>query len=187
MNYGSNVLFSIMSEVKNLRHELNRLANTSRGAPRVGGTLSQRLGSWYTLCYREAPVSWPYHLPPGDQRTRFGQVNEELGGWLFSTAMVAQAVFTGLAFTSWDADQREALMSHLEEQRRQGIVSRWHAEGMALSATSPHASTWRAASTFEQGVTDFLTNAGSLQVPNHVPNTISGAVVGKFNPKDLSQ
>ena len=113
---------------------------------------------------------WPFHLPPGAQRSRYAQVNQEMGGWLFSTALVAKSIFDGIAFPDWTAEQIADFMTHLETQRRQGIVAAWHDAGMALSASDTNAATWRADSTFTQGVTDFVTTQGGIQVPNP-PNT----------------
>ena len=43
----NDVLIKIMKDVSNLKHSVNRIENATKGSPKVGGTLSQRWGSWY--------------------------------------------------------------------------------------------------------------------------------------------
>ena len=178
-------ILSLKQIVAKHESQITYLTNVTRGNPRVGGTLIQRLGSWYRKCMGDWMTWWPFHLPPGAQRSRYAQVNQEMGGWLFSTALVAKSIFDGNSFPDWTTGQVADFMTHLETQRRQGIVATWHDAGMALSASATNASTWRADSTFTQGVTDFVTTQGGIQVPNHVPHTIAGAVADKFNPLQL--
>ena len=177
------MLLKLQQEIASLKHDNTYYMNALRGHPRTGGTLYQRLASWFIRCHMDRKDWWRYIYAPS-QQARAAQVFQEIGGWLFSTSIVAAAAFRGDAFDTWDMGNTEDFMKHLESQRRAGIVFTWFKAGMSLSASATNASTWRGDGVYAQGTTDFVTVTGSLREPDHTPNVITGAVSDKYDPLD---